>query len=50
MSDNARLAAIGGVGIVLAYWALVIGVRNAFGVHLPDPGDFLPQEWRSYLP
>lgn len=50
MSDNARFALIGSAGVVLAYWALVVGVRNAFGVDLPDPTDFLPQDWRSHLP
>lgn len=50
MSDNARTVAIGVIGIILVYWAFVIGVRSVFGVHLPDPAELLPQEWRSYLP
>lgn len=50
MTDNARTLLAAAIEIIAVYWAFVIGVRSAFGVHLPDPADFLPQEWRSRLP
>jgi len=50
VSENRRAILIGAVGIIAAHWALVIGVRNAFGVDLPSPAELPPQEWRSDLP
>jgi len=44
-----------GIPVVLAtllvtYWLVVIILRQAGGIELPDPIDWLPTEWRKHLP
>mgnify|MGYP003146372423 CR=1 FL=1 len=33
------------VALLIAYGVLVIVIRNAFGVELPNPVDLLPTDW-----
>jgi hypothetical protein len=36
--------------LLVAYWLVVIILRQAGGIELPDPIDWLPTEWRQHLP
>ncbi|MDJ0513546.1 MAG: hypothetical protein QNJ62_08905 [Methyloceanibacter sp.] len=38
------------VSLLVAYWLVVVILRLAGVVELPDPIDWLPQEWTKDLP
>jgi hypothetical protein len=42
--------AIGAIVLLIMYGVVVIVFRQAFGVELPNPVDWLPTEWRQMLP
>ena len=38
------------VSLLIAYWLVVVILRQAVGIELPDPVAWLPAEWRQHLP
>jgi hypothetical protein len=48
---------VGGIGCLIAipvlifwYGAAILVFRYAFGVELPNPVNYLPQEWQQHIP
>ena len=36
--------------LLIAYGAVIVIFRYAFGIELPNPFEFLPSEWRQKFP
>lgn len=36
--------------LLVAYGVVVIVLRSAFGIELPNPLDWLPPDWRKLIP
>jgi hypothetical protein len=36
--------------LLIAYGAIILIFRHAFGIELPNPFEFLPAEWREKFP
>lgn len=36
--------------LLFAYGVVVLVMRSAFGIELPNPVDWLPPEWAEYIP
>jgi hypothetical protein len=39
-----------GLWLLVLYGIVVLIMRHAFGIELPNPFDWLPPEWRQKLP